>query len=281
VTAHIPNHIHDNNRLMKNDIAIDEDLITTPEGKIFFRRWSPRFSTQPPIVLLHDSLGCVDLWHDFPRLLALNTHHPVIAYDRLGFGRSSIRHKLPGVNFISEEAENFFPKLREALDLTSFILFGHSVGGAMALMIAASHTSACNGVITEAAQAFVEKRTLAGIQQAKLGFQRPEQFDRLIKWHGDKAQWVLEAWTDIWLSDAFSTWSIAPFLGKVLCPVMAIHGDLDEFGSTAFPECISKGVHGLTQMIILENCGHVPHREQQQQIIQLVHSFIKRHCTIS
>ena len=262
-----------------SNIAIDEDLLTVPDGKIFFRRWSPRYSTQPPLVLLHDSLGCVGLWHDFPRLLALHTHHPVIAYDRLGFGRSSARHDIPSVNFISEEAEKYFPELRKALDLTSFILFGHSVGGAMALMIAGSHASSCNGVITEAAQAFVERRTLAGIRQAKRNFQDQEQFRRLIKWHGDKARWVFDAWTKVWLSDAFSTWSIAPFLPKVSCPVMAIHGDLDEFGSIAFPECITKGVHGPTQMAILKNCGHVPHREQQQQIIQLVDSFTKRYCT--
>jgi len=167
-------------------IVIEEDSVTVPGGKVFVRKWLPdNPSSHYPIVLLHDSLGCVDLWRDFPKLLAESLNRSVIAYDRLGYGRSSARRELPSVDFIDDEARIFFPAVCKELALTSFALFGHSVGGAMALTIAALQKSRCNWVVTESAQSFVEKRTLAGILAAKIDFRRPGQFNKLIKWHGD------------------------------------------------------------------------------------------------
>ena len=109
-------------------IVIEEDSVTVPGGKVFVRKWLPdNPSSQYPIVLLHDSLGCVDLWRDFPKLLAESLNRSVIAYDRLGYGRSSARRELPSVDFIDDEARIFFPAVCKELALTSFALFGHSV----------------------------------------------------------------------------------------------------------------------------------------------------------
>jgi pimeloyl-ACP methyl ester carboxylesterase len=128
----------------------------------------------------------------------------------------------------------------------------------MAIAIAATQGARCRFVVTESAQAFVEQRTLDGIVAAKAQFERNDQFARLARWHGDKAAWVLDAWTQVWLDPAFAAWSLDRWLPQVRCPVLAIHGDRDEYGSVAFPERIAHGVQGPARMVVLEACGHVP-----------------------
>lgn len=253
-----------------------DSLVKVPGGSVFVRHWRLGHSGRPPIILLHDSLGSVELWRDFPEALAQATTRPVIAYDRLGFGRSTRRIEPPSVDFISEEAETFFPAIQRALGIPRFALFGHSVGGAMALVIAASQHAGCEAVITESAQAFVEPRTLAGVRAARAKFGDPEQFEKIAKWHGEKARWVLDAWTEVWLSPPFLSWNLDRYLGKVRCPVLAIHGDVDEYGSVEFPRRITSKARGPSELAILDHCGHVPHRERKAEVLRLTASFLKR-----
>jgi pimeloyl-ACP methyl ester carboxylesterase len=253
-----------------------DSFVDVPGGKIFVRHWAVGSADRAPIVLLHDSLGSSDQWREFPAALAAATTRPVMAYDRLGFGKSTRRQERPSVDFIREEAEIFFPAIKHALGIHRYILLGHSVGGAMALMIAALHREGCEGVVTESAQAFVESRTLSGIRATKAQFDEPAQFEKLVRWHGEKARWVLDAWTDTWLSPPFSSWSLDQYLGKVECPVLAIHGDLDEYGSVEFPRRIISKVGGPSELAILSGCGHVPHRERKEEVVRLISSFLER-----
>jgi pimeloyl-ACP methyl ester carboxylesterase len=255
--------------------GISESLAEVPGGRVFVRRFSAPGVNRPPIILLHDSLGSVEQWRDFPAALSDATGREVIAYDRLGFGRSAARTRLPSVHFVREEAQGYFPALQRALGITDFVLFGHSVGGAMALSIAAVN-GGCRAVVTEAAQAFVEPRTLSGIEEAKKQFEQPGQFDRLVRWHGEKARWVLDAWTSVWLSPQFAAWSLDEELARVRCPVLAIHGDKDEFGSVEFPRRIAAGVKGPSQLALLAGCGHVPHRERKEEVLRLCASFLEQ-----
>src|SRR5690606_11496381 len=156
-----------------------DSYVDVPGGRVFVRRWRAGAYLRSPIVLLHDSLGCVDMWRDFPAELAKVTNRDVIAYDRLGFGKSSPRMEPPSVAFIAEEAGIYFPGIQRALDVSRFALFGHSVGGAMAVTIAAVHGQFCDAVVTESAQAFVEERTLSGIRTAKEQFGDPEQLSKI------------------------------------------------------------------------------------------------------
>lgn len=257
-------------------VVVQDFNIPVADGCLFARQWSPDLTTREPIILLHDSLGSVELWRDFPKALAQATERPVIAYDRLGFGQSTRRHQSPGVNFILEEAEIVFPALTQALGIASCLLLGHSVGGAMALTIAALHLDKCSAVITESAQAFVEPLTLEGIRAAQKHFSDPQKFARLTRYHGDKAQWVLDAWTEVWLSPEFASWSLDPYLPRIQCPVLALHGDADEYGSEAFPRQITEQCSGPSLMKILEDCGHVPHREKPTEVLALVTAFVNR-----
>lgn len=126
------------------------------------------------------------LWREFPGLLAGRLGRPVIAYDHLGFGRSSQRQVVPSSRFIDEEARDHFPLIKQQLSLCAYTLLGHSVGGAMALHIAVRDPD-CQAAVTMPAQAFVEDLTLQGIREAQQAFAQPGQMARLAKWHGDKA----------------------------------------------------------------------------------------------
>lgn len=261
---------------MEKQITNQELFLTLSFGKIYCKTWFPANANKnPPIILLHDSLGCVEMWRDFPEKLAEKTAHPVIAYDRLGFGKSSARIELPSIDFINDEALFYFPSIKQTLNMDHFILFGHSVGGAMALTIASQFKKDCLAVITESAQSFVEERTKEGILKAENDFfKNPALFSKLERFHKEKTSWVLDAWIKVWLSVEFSSWSLKPILPQVYCPTLILHGDQDEYGSTAFPNMIFNHVTGVKQIEIIPECSHVPHREKPNLILDLVSSFL-------
>lgn len=249
-------------------------FVDIPNGKIYVKKWIPKnLKVDIPVILLHDSLGSTDLWKTFPEKLAHHLARTVISYDRLGFGKSSLRSEPPNKNFIQEEAEIYFPQIKKSLGIEKYILFGHSVGGPMGVAIAA-YDPDCIALITEAAQAFVEDRTIKGLLHAKKHFEHPNQIDKLKKWHGEKAEWILRAWLDVWLSPDYANWSLEPYIGKINSPIFAIHGDKDEYGSIEFPIFISKKLGKNSKMLFLENCGHIPHKERTNEVLNEVSSFL-------
>jgi pimeloyl-ACP methyl ester carboxylesterase len=122
----------------------------------------------------------------------------------------------------------------------------------------------------------VEQRTLDAIAAAKVKFSDPRELAKLERYHGNKARWVVDAWTDTWLSESFRDWSIVSDLPAVRCPLLAIHGDADEYGSIDFPTTFTSMVSGASQAQILSNCGHVPHRERESEVLRIVREFIER-----
>ncbi|WP_404976894.1 MULTISPECIES: alpha/beta fold hydrolase [unclassified Acidovorax] len=261
--------------------------ITTPAGRLFARRWTAAAgettAALPPIVLFHDSLGCIDLWRDFPAVLCRATGRDVIAYDRLGFGRSDARAGQPPLDFVAEEARDNLPALRAQLGVQRFVALGHSVGGGMAAHCAAADhngkdSSDCEALITIAAQACVEERTLQGIRAAQSQFDsNPEQITRLARYHGgsaERARWVLNAWVDTWLAPAFADWSLEAAMRRVTCPVLALHGELDEYGSAEQPARIARWAAGPARVQMLPGLAHVPHREQPEAVAALVAQFL-------
>ena len=262
-----------------SDILPRDLWVDHPQGRIFAREWSPpgvgAHRPPSPIVLFHDSLGCVELWRDFPAQLSAASGRRVIAYDRLGFGRSDAREVLPELDFIAEEARVYFPAVREQLGLERFVVFGHSVGGGMAVNCAAAFAGACDALITESAQVFPEDLTLSSIAEAKGQFVDESQLQRLARYHGDKARWVLDAWTESWLHPGFAAWSLKSVLPQVRCPVLAIHGMHDEYGTRVHPEMIGELSAGPAQVAILPDTFHVPHRERPEAVIELVCAFLE------
>ena len=265
---------------MRTTTTASDRWITTDRGTLFARMWvpsGPRPDTDATILLFHDSLGCVELWRDFPEQLARATGRAVVAYDRLGFGRSDAHPGPLPASFIRDEAEQVVPRLRKALRIDRLIPFGHSVGGGMAVSTAARLGDACVALVTESAQSFVEDHTLAGIRRARDAFEQPGQVERLARYHGAKARWVLDAWTETWLAPAFADWSLDDDLRGVRCPTLALHGDGDEYGSARHPERIAALTRGPSRAVILEGGGHVPHREQPARVLDEVTRFLAPH----
>lgn len=250
----------------------EDHWIATAQGRLYARSWRGRDDALPPLLLLHDSLGCVELWRDFPAALCSASGRRVIAYDRLGFGRSAARHDRLRASFVGDESA-VIADLQAQLGFERFVAFGHSVGGGMAIACAAALPQHVAAVVTESAQIFVEDRTRHGIEAAKIQFAAAEQLQRLEKYHGDKAAWVLSAWTDTWLSDDFAAWNLGAELAQLRCPMLALHGDSDEYGSLLHPQRIARFAP-QANVQVLAGCGHVPHREQAAQVLRRVVEFL-------
>lgn len=254
--------------------TIAEREVRLPEGKLFTRSWTssnPEASRRAPILLFHDSLGCVELWRSFPEKLAAATGRRVVAYDRLGFGRSDPHPGKLGLDFVADEGRSVVPQLCDQLGIGEFIACGHSVGGGMAVETAAQWPERCRALVTIAAQAFVEDRTLEGIRLAQHDLQGPGNLARLARYHGDKTRWVVDAWIETWLSPAFANWTLDRPLAGVRCPVLAVHGELDEYGSLEHPRRLADG---RGEALILAGIGHVPHREAESALVEGIASFL-------
>lgn len=260
---------------MHPSVARVEDCwIAHPRGRLFARVWTPGTTSEAvPLMLLHDSLGSVELWRDFPAALSEATGRRVVAYDRLGFGRSDARDDTLALGFIKDEARSFLPVVLEQLGIERFVVFGHSVGGGMAVNCAAELGDRCEALITESAQAFVEDRTVAGLLAAREQFKQAGQMQRLARYHGDKAAWVLEAWLGTWLSRAFAAWSLEGVLPRVNCPALVIHGEEDEYGSPRHAELIARLSGGPAQVELMAGTGHMPHRERQNEVLAAVRAW--------
>lgn len=244
----------------------------SPHGDLFGQVWQGD-ATKLPILLMHDSLGAVALWRDFPQQLAMATGRTVVAYDRSGFGRSVVRHEPVAKSFITDEAAEGVLPVMQALGLEKVILLGHSVGGGMALSAAAALPAQIAGVVTMAAQTFVEDHTLRGVREAKLAFAQDGQVERLARYHGERARWVLDAWIETWLAPSYADWSLKALLPQIKVPVLAMHGQNDEFGSEKHPQMIADLSGGAARMLMLEKIGHMPHREATDQVLAETTAF--------
>jgi len=260
-----------------DSISLEETRWIETEGaRLFSAAWTPPTGGEgAPIVLFHDSLGCVALWRSFPARLAAATGRRVIAYDRLGFGRSDPRPGRLEFDFIAQEGRTVLPLLASTYGFDEFVACGHSVGGGMAVETSGAFPDMCRATVTIAAQAFVEPRTLDGIRVAQREFSDPANMERLARYHGGKAPWVADAWIGTWLSPAFAHWTLDEALGRLRCPVLAIHGDQDEYGSQAHAHRIADGRGSVR---ILAGTGHVPHRECEELLSAVIARFLQDGC---
>lgn len=257
---------------------MQEHRLATPHGQLYACSWPSGDSageSRAPIILFHDSLGCVALWRDFPAALAEATGRTVIAYDRFGFGQSTPHPGGWSINFIQDEARLYFPLLREALGIGRFVAFGYSVGGGMAAACASTYSEDCTALITMSAQAMVDEGIVAGIRDAQASFAQPGQVERLAKYHGEQARWVLHAWIDTWLSKEFSGWRIEQSAPAIRCPLLVLHGDRDEYGSLAHPQHIASLSTQPGNVVILPDCHHAPQREYPALVLDAVRQFLQ------
>ncbi|UTH74015.1 alpha/beta fold hydrolase [Chromobacterium sp. IIBBL 290-4] len=234
-------------------------------------------ASRPCLVFLHEGLGCEPMWKSFPDRLCEQTGLSGLVYDRQGHGRSAPFAKARSVHYLHESALNELPEiLASQLPNRDYILIGHSDGGSIALLHAAEQACRLKGVITAAAHVFVEDITLAGIRQAVAAW-RAGKLAGLSLYHGDKAEVLFHAWADTWLKPAFAHWNIEYALPSIACPLLALQGAEDHYGSAAQLDAIAgKSQNG--RQIMLLNCGHSPHLEAPQATLEAMADFIAAHC---
>ena len=255
-------------------------LTTTPirseivvDGKRLETLWiEPQQSGRPPIVMLHEGLGSIALWKDFPAQVATRTGCGVLVYSRYGHGNSDKLMEKRPVRFMHREGEVVLPELLAKLGIVRPILIGHSDGGSISLIFAGKYPDAVSGLILEAPHVFVEDLSVASIAQAKTTYETADFPQRLGRYHAnvDATFW---GWNDIWLDPAFRSWNIEEYVPKITCPVLCIQGEEDEYGTIAQVEAIKAGAQ-QTQIAMLPNCKHSPHRDQAEKTLELVVEFV-------
>jgi len=232
----------------------------------------------PLIVFLHEGLGSVAMWRDFPARLCEAAGARGLVYSRPGYGRSTPRPhgEKWGVDFMHLQAREVLPALLTALGINAATdkpwLFGHSDGGSIALIHAALFPDRVAGVIVAAPHIFVEDISVTSIAKTREVYLATDLRSKLARYHDDvdSAFW---GWNDIWLDPAFCTWNIEALLPKISCPVLAIQGVDDEYGTMSQIDGIAKQVP-QAHLLKLENCGHSPHRDQADAVIDAVKTFV-------
>ena len=234
--------------------------------------WGDGFDPhRPTLVLLHDGLGAIGSWRGLPRRLARALRVNALVYDRWGYGRSQERPVF-GDRFMEAEVP-VLGALLEHLGIARPALLGHSDGGSIALLFAAAHPGRVRAVVTEAAHTFVEPETQAGIR-ALVALQAAGRTpDWLRKLHGARAEQLLGAWSAHWLSGVHARWDIRSELPRVRCPVLAVQGDADEFGTQAQVDSILAAVPGARSWIA-PHCGHTPHSQAEDAFVERAVDFL-------
>ncbi len=233
------------------------------------------FENRPTLIFLHDSLGCISLWRDFPEQLGEWSQCNLLVYDRNGYGASGELVKPNRENDYLEDEAAILIELIETLNIGRPILFGHSDGGSIALIAAAKYPDKIAAVISEGAHIFVEAETIKGIREAMEQYQTTNLKQKLEKYHGDKTDALFNAWTKTWTSHAFQSWNLENLLPLIACPVLVIQGENDEFGTLAQVNRIVDRVSGKAVKEILPGIAHTPHKEAPELIIELASEFIQ------
>ncbi len=222
--------------------------------------------------MLHEGLGSVALWRDFPQRLCAATKRRVLAYSRLGYGRSDALTGPRRVDFMHAEALYVLPELLDHLEVRESVLFGHSDGGSIALIHAARAGRPVAAVIVLAPHVYVERYSLDQIAAARRDYLDGALRAKLVRFHDpvDSAFW---GWNDIWLHPDFAAWNIEPLLPEVACPLLAIQGVDDEYGTMAQLDRIERGARNVRRLE-LTPCGHAPHRDQPEAVLAATAKFL-------
>lgn len=236
-----------------------------------------RNSKKPVLVFLHEGLGCVEMWKDFPETVSRKTRCPALVFSRPGYGQSSPNPLPWKINFMHHQALKLMPALIQQAAISQFILIGHSDGGSISLIFAGSpgiqERTRLKGVITLAAHVFCEKITADAIRQAKTAYENGTLKKGLEKYHGKNCDNAFYGWNGVWLNPKFMLWNIEKYLHKIEVPLLAIQGKQDQYGTARQLERLRKGVHHM-KPVMLENCQHSPHTEQKEKSLAAMTQFI-------
>lgn len=246
---------------------------------------APARTSAPLVAFLHEGLGSLAMWKDYPVRLCDAGGYRGLVFSRAGYGRSTPRapaERWP-VDFMEAQAREFMPPFFERLGVCADgrkpWLFGHSDGASIALVLAATFPDSAAGVIAVAPHIFVEDLSIRSIEAARRAYVATDLRSRLARYHGDpdSAFW---GWNDVWLAPEFRAWSIEAILASLRCPILAVQGENDEYGTLAQVEGIRRAA-AQAEVVVLPDCGHSPHRDQPDALTQAVTDFIARHSALT
>lgn len=233
---------------------------------------------RPPLVFLHEGLGSVAMWRDFPLRVAQATGARTLVYSRYGYGQSDLLTAPRHTDYMHREAQETLPDLLAVLEIERPVLIGHSDGASIALIHAGS--AGCRkcgpvaGVIALAPHVFVEDISIRSIEQARVAYATTGLAQKLARYHRDvdKTFW---GWNDIWLAPDFRAWNIEAYLPRITCPLLAIQGEDDEYGTTRQLDAIVAGTADA-DLLLLSDCRHSPHKDQPEAVLKAVSEFLDR-----
>jgi pimeloyl-ACP methyl ester carboxylesterase len=255
---------------------MDQGKRLVVDGKRLEVAWhGPSPGDAPTLVFLHEGLGCVAMWRDFPSRLADATGCGALVYSRLGYGRSDPCPLPRPVRYMHDEGLTVLPQLLEVAGIRDCILVGHSDGASIAIVYAGgTPAKPLRGVISEAAHVFCEDVTVRAIQDAGDAYRHGGLRHGLEKYHGDNADCAFWGWHDAWLHPEFREWNLEEYLPGIGVPLLAIQGEDDQYGTAAQVEAIERGNGEEVQTLLLPDCGHAPHVEQADATLAAMAEFV-------
>ncbi|MBP2297540.1 alpha/beta fold hydrolase [Azospirillum picis] len=242
-------------------------------------RWIPaRRPGAPTLVFLHEGLGCIAIWKDFPDRLAAATGCGALVYSRQGYGRSTPCSLPRPLDYHVEEADGMLPALLDRLGVAGdLVLVGHSDGATIALLAAAGRLAPrIRLAIAEAPHVFVEDVTIAGIEAACEAWRDGALRRALERLHGANTEIAFRGWAETWLAPRFRAWNIEHRLPSLRVPLLVIQGVADEYATGAQYEAIAAQSGGPVTLLVLEECGHTPHRDQPERVLAAMAEAIGR-----
>jgi pimeloyl-ACP methyl ester carboxylesterase len=251
---------------------LDSSFVTVQGRKLEVRRIAGANHDASTLVFLHEGLGSVSMWRDFPQKAAAATGCTVVVYSRYGHGDSDILREPRAVDYMHVEALEALPELLDKLSIRDPVLVGHSDGASIALICAGAR-GCTKGLVAMAPHVFVEDISVKSIAEAKTAFETTDLPQKLARYHADAAK-TFWGWNDIWLHPDFRSWNIEEVLPRVVCPVLAIQGFEDEYGTMGQLEAIAKQTGGPIELLRLADCRHSPHRDQPGVVLEAMVRFI-------
>ena len=254
----------------------DAGMLDLGDQQLEYRWVGPRPNAAPTIVLLHEGLGCVGLWGDFPERLATATGLGVFLYSRAGYGASSTIALPRPINYMDPEAKTVLPRVLQAIGFQRGLLIGHSDGASIATIYAGStEDHRISGLVLIAPHFFAEEMGLAAIAQAKVAFEGGDLRQRLARWH-QNVDAAFKGWNGAWLDAGFRTWDITDALAYIRVPVAIIQGVDDQYGTQRQIAVAEEQCYCPVEVTLLDGVQHAPQRESPDRVAQVIAEFAKR-----
>jgi pimeloyl-ACP methyl ester carboxylesterase len=266
-------------------------LIKIADRQLEYEWHGPGPDASPTLVFLHEGLGCVDMWRDFPERLAEQTGCGALVYSRAGYGKSDPIELPRPVRFMHEEALTTLPQVLDAFSIREAILVGHSDGGSIAIIHAGGTSDPrVRGLILEAPHVFVEEVGLESIRAiaedyrgegaGRMTAHRAQDAgasglkQRLARYHGENVDATFWGWNDVWLNPEFRSWNIEEYLPTITVPVLLIQGADDRYGTQEQIRKVEAGCCGPVRTVLLADCGHSPHLDQPERAVEAMTKFV-------